>query len=64
MTLKLTGKADYHACEEFVSRLRRSFNDTAITTLRLASNPDSGEPVTVELELLWFTAPDVKVGAH
>jgi hypothetical protein len=63
MTLLLTGKADYHACEEFVSRLHRSFNDTAVTKLRLASIPASDEPVTVELELLWFTAPDLKVPA-
>ncbi len=64
MTLHLTGKADYHACEEFVSRLHRSFNDTAVTTLRLASTPASDEPVTVEIELLWFTAPDLKVPAR
>jgi hypothetical protein len=61
MTLLLTGKADYRSCESFVARLHRSFNDTAVTTLRLASVPESGRPVSVELELLWFTAPDVKV---
>lgn len=64
MTLHLTGKADYHSCEEFVARLHRSFNDTAVTTLRLAGAPESAEPVTVELELLWFTAPDLKVPAR
>lgn len=63
MTLHLTGKARYRACENFVSHLHRRFNDTAVTTLRLAAAPASNEPVHVEFELLWFTqpAPDVKV---
>lgn len=64
MTLKLTGKASYRACEAFVASLHRAFNDTAITTLRMAAAPGPDEPVTLEVELLWFTAPDVKVPGH
>jgi hypothetical protein len=61
MSFRLSGKAPYAACETFVARLHDSFNDMAVTMLRLSAAPDSAEPVTVELELLWFTAPDVKV---
>lgn len=61
MSFRLSGKAPYPACETFVARLHRAFNDMAVTMLRLSAIPDSREPVTVELELLWFTAPDVKV---
>jgi Tfp pilus assembly protein PilO len=65
MSLRLTGRAPYSACQDLVQQLHERFNDTALTSLRLASAPGSAdEPVTIDLELLWFTAPDVKPDAQ
>ena len=64
MSLRFTGTAPYDACQLFIAGLHRTFNDTALTTLRLAATPGSPGPVTMELDLLWFTAPDVRAGAQ
>lgn len=64
MSLRFTGRAPYAACEAFISRLHARFNDTALTSLRLASAQGAAGPVTIEIELLWFTAPDLKVDAQ
>lgn len=64
MTLRFSGRAPYQACESFIAGLHQRFNDTALTMLRLASSPESEGPVTMEIELLWFTAPDLKASAQ
>lgn len=65
MALRLTGRAPYASCAQLVCQLHSLFNDTALTSLKLAAAPSStDQPVTIELELLWFTAPDVRADAQ
>lgn len=57
--LKLVGQGPYEACEHLMGALHATFEDTAITSLHVRGTPENpGAPVSVDLELLWYTAAD------
>ena len=57
--LKLVGQGPYEACERLIGTLHGSFEDTAITSLHVKGTPENaGAPVSLDLELLWYTAAD------
>lgn len=57
--LHLTGRGPFAACDRFVASIHSRFNDTAVITLHLTAPPENTDsPVDLNVELLWYTAPD------
>ncbi len=57
--IKLSGKGSYAASAKFLSQLKERFPDTAVGSMRLASNPAEPASVpTVWFDLVWYAAPE------
>ncbi|MBU6413477.1 MAG: type 4a pilus biogenesis protein PilO [Planctomycetes bacterium] len=56
--IKLSGKGTYAASATFLSQLKERFPDTAVSSMRLNSNPAAPSSVpTVWFDLVWYAAP-------
>ena len=61
VAIHLAGVGNYRTCATLLHRLRQSFPDTTVSSLRLSGDP--GDPRAVAhfcVDLLWHAAPDVR----
>jgi Tfp pilus assembly protein PilO len=60
MPLRLTGTGSFRGCLSFLHDLRQSMHDTTVAAFRLSGTPEAaGVPVNFNLDLCWYTAPQV-----